>query len=526
LKPLGEGSELEISENFVDHKSTHVRFVVVIAVPECANMALVSDHNCLHNQVAALRNRVLADVPTPDAEAVRMLTRVSNIMARHVLRDRDDVVFSQLTPEELEPYFPNHKKRERYVGGYVSWLEDDAKVDPTIELFIKDEKKTKTGDPRAIQFRRDPVYCGVLASYLKSIEHVIYNLELPQFGCNGRVVAKGLNQVQRARVLIEKYDQFRTPVMVIFDCKRFDMHVSQDHLRAEHRFYNKLFGFDKMLVKLLKMQLCNRGVSQLGVRYKVDGRRMSGDMNTALGNVLVMIMIVVSIFHEILHVKFDMLDDGDDCLLIFENVDWQRIKSDVVDLFLKFGMEIKIEAVATELEEADFCQSRPINLGKLGWKFVRNWQKVVSFGLSGISKSFKNPLARPALVNTIGMGELILNYGVPILQEYALALMRNAGSDKIIEDDESGLIIRVKRELKLFNLRKLERIDPAPISDTARESFELAFGVSISEQFEIERQLRNWKFSCVKLGQDAVGLDEFETYSLYSTMFQQEHNFM
>jgi hypothetical protein len=231
------------------------------------------------------------------------------------------------------------------------------------------------------------------------------------------------------------------------------------------------------------------------------------------------------VFSDRLKVKFDMLDDGDDCLMLFEYDDWISIESRVQEEFLDLGMEIKVEAVAQEIENADFCQSNPIYLGDLGWKYVRNWQKVVSFGLSGISKSFKNPYSRPALVNTIGMGELILNYGVPILQEYALSLMRNAGTSKVIDDPDSGLIIRVNRELKAFNLKKLTKIDPAPITSEARMSFWKAFGVNPTEQQRIEDELREWVFDPINCGQDVIGIDENETYLGYSALFTREHNF-
>jgi hypothetical protein len=219
---------------------------------------------------------------------------------------------------------------------------------------------------------------------------------------------------------------------------------------------------------------------------------MSGDMNTALGNCLLMILMVSTFMAGR---DYDLLDDGDDCLLIIEAEDLPWVESNISEAFLSFGHEIKVENVASKMEEVQWCQSRPVMYKPGHYKFVRDVDKVVSASLIG-GKYVDSDKSRRKLINTIGMGELILNLGVPVLQSYAMSLMRNADTPDIIVADEvdDGLYFRVHRELRRMNLKQLVRVDPQPITIQARLSFAAAFNMDISKQLSLEKFFDSWRF--------------------------------
>nr|QDH91572.1 MAG: hypothetical protein H4BulkLitter241864_000002 [Riboviria sp.] len=98
-------------------------------------------------------------------------------------------------------------------------------------------------------------------------------------------------------------------------------------------------------------------------------------------------------------------------------------------------------------------------------------------------------------MNTIGLCELVLNRGVPVLQEYCLALIRGSGTKRIVSlmgavDDNAAL--RVKKELSALGLKELVDVTPIDVCDQARFDFTEAWGVDISTQNAWENELRNW----------------------------------
>lgn len=468
--------------------------------------------DCLHNQVASLRNRVLGEVPVPTAKGLIQLREHS----RRIFRFLPGII-----PMEVMD-MPNSYtggKRARYIQAANDLLDYGlARRDARVKMFVKFEKLNPSKvnpDPRAIQFRH-PRYCVALGRFLKPMEKFLYRLKgdgrvLP----NSRVIGKGLSQTERAELLVEKLQRFEAPVILSLDATRFDMHVDRELLVIEHSFYKHMCK-DPELAQLLSWQLDSQGVTSRGIKYKVRGRRMSGDMNTALGNCILMVLMVSTIMYE-LRVLYDILDDGDDCLLIVEERDLSTVMPTITPGFLQFGMEIKIESIARSIEQVEWCQSNPVLIdGK--YRFIRNPCKVMSTCLGG-SKYFTSVGARRKLLNTIGLAELILNRGVPILQEFALAISRNAGTDKIINLQESDpTYYRIGRELRALNLKILQRVDPLPVTDTARLSFEQAFGISVSDQLEYEQFFKGWRF---EFDTEEVMFDEID---VSTWMFNTQHS--
>lgn len=504
LKPLAKGNSVSTPEACT--RKMHSRTWTRIAVVDTGYSRAVAPFihsNCSANQFIALRNRVCGEVPKPSAEGLSDLRETLNLI-KGTLH-----MTSPLTPVEFA-YTYTGRRRERYLIGAKKYIEEGIKKsDADISMFVKDERialnpNKPRPDPRAIQFR-GAKYCVALGRHLKPLEHQIYELKgdgkyLPAT----RLIGKGLSQGQRCMLLRAKWLSIPTPVCVSLDAARFDMHCDSDLLEVEHEFY-KMCNSDPEFATLLRYQLHNRGRTREGMKYKVKGKRMSGDMNTALGNCVLMILMVCTVCRR-LNIKYEIMDDGDDCLLLVSRSDLDLVLEKVHGEFLRFGHEIKVENIAYDFESIVWCQCSPINVHADTWTLVRNPWKVMMNALGG-SKWVHMPLwLRQALCNTIGTAELVLNLGVPVLQEYALALMRNAGTDTILGDAHADVLsIRVRRELKAMNKKNLSKHDPKPITDESRLSFVKAFGVSVHEQHVLEARLREWEF-CLA-GQEIVKVD-------------------
>jgi len=447
-------------------------------------------HDCLHNQVTALHNRVLGAVPRPTPEGLAALRKQTDDICKFLPHTGPQGWYDM-------PNSYTGNKRQKYTDAVDRVLATGlTRKDAGVKMFVKGEKLNPTKinpDPRAIQFR-DPKYCVALGRYLKPMEHILYRLSgdgkvLPA----SRVIGKGLSQYGRAQLLKDKMSNFKRPRVLSLDASRFDQHVDIELLKIEHSVYNYMC-YHPELKRLLQWQLTNYGRTSRGIKYKAKGKRMSGDLNTALGNCILMV-IMVSTFMRGRH--YDILDDGDDCLLIIEAEELPYVENKIQETFLTFGHELKIENVSDSYEGVEWCQGHPVEVRPGLVKFVRNPWKLMSVALGG-TKYFDAPLkARRRLVNTIGNAELVLNLGVPILQEYALSLMRNAETNEMLKYTEAdGYYHKLDRELKFLNARLIDRRDPVPVSDLARESFQKAFGVTPQDQIDMEEQLRSWKFQC------------------------------
>jgi len=388
-------------------------------------------------------------------------------------------------------------KKERYLEACRQYeLRGLMKSDSFCKMFVKAERfdvaSKRNPDPRAIQYRGG-VYCVAFAAFLRPIEDFIY---LSSFANDGvpptRNVAKGLNSVMRAELLVTKLTHFADPVVVSVDMSRFDKHVAIAHLKANHYIY-LASNPSKLFASILSLQLNNKCFSNLGLKYKCEGRRMSGDMDTAIGNILIMLTMVIAICRLTLKFsRWDCLDDGDDCLIILERDDLPTFQAEASGLFLQMGMEMTVSSTTSSLFQIDFCKSRVIEYQPSRYKFVRDFRDVCSKSLCG-SRNWTDPIYRERVINATGMCELVLNLGVPVLQSFACALLRNTrgGTRRHARD---GLLQRALRDASRLGVA-IENVQPVEICQCARESFAEAFGLDPIQQQDIESSLDAWVFT-------------------------------
>lgn len=480
------------------HDDRHKNLMVRVASPLIPGVFQPTFHyDCAHNRLRSAIGRVISVVPKPSLAGVARLKESAAWLMQKL------------------PFIPAqdiHKMPSRYSGGKKKRYEEAVdkflrsglhKGDAHCAMFVKSDRLDAAAkvnpDPRAIQFR-GAKYCVALAQYLQPIEHFIY--EMSCF-CKGvphtRNIAKGLNQMQRAELLRVKMSHFISPVVISLDASRFDKHVGVELLKVEHSIYSWC-NPDKFFRFLLTLQLLNIIHAKFGLKYLAAGRRMSGDMNTALGNCLLMLLMLLCFCLFLVLEKWDCLDDGDDCLLIIELEDLQRVQANVSSHFLEYGMVMKLENVAYSLHEVVFCKSSVIEVAGARVKFVRDYRVVISKALTGI-RHWQDPNYRIKVLRANGLCELVLNLGVPVLQSFAMCIIRNVGRKGDVRVASDQYQYRVSRELKGLGIQ-LTDVKPREVTWAARESFATAFKCDISEQMLYERFFDAWTF-------DVQGLNHF-----------------
>jgi len=434
--------------------------------------------------MVAVNNRVTGEVPLPTAAGVAAI--------RSALRRLWP--FKALSPLTLEQALESFKGRkfEVYSRAFESLQHKPlSKRDARISAFVKAEKFNPLDkinpDPRLIQ-ARDPRYNLHVSRYMRPLEHEVYALRKNRLP----VIVKCLNPVQRAEVLMKKWALFKRPVCFSIDCSRWDKHVSLEVLELEHEFYQSWFKGDIELEQLMRWQRINKCRTANGVKYTVVGGRMSGDMNTALGNCVLMCGMVTAVLDDIAG-HYEIMDDGDDCLVFCEEDDFGCLTEHLPKRFLEYGQELKIENVARHPQDIVFCQGK-LTLGE-EWTMARNWRKVLSQSCCG-TKHWNDPLMVPAMFGLLGDCENALHRGIPILQVFAERLRELSGGARArLCHLDSSYVYRIGA----YDLGDIRQMSAAPITELARFQFFRTWGVEIWEQLAIEHHIRNWSPSITYL---------------------------
>lgn len=361
--------------------------------------------------------------------------------------------------------------------------------DSYIGAFVKWEKLPVTGKrlvPRIIQ-PRAPEYNVELGRYLHHIEHQLYRTVDQAFG-GEPVVMKGYNAFETGAIFSAAWGRFASPLCLMMDASRFDQHISRPLLRWEHSIYLDAFKGDPYLAYLLKMQLKTKGFVRTTdgytIEYECHGTRCSGDMNTALGNVLVMCGAVYGLLKPLgLLGKVRVLDNGDDCCLIGESDDIRSVEGRIPSYFGEIGLVMKVEPVVDVLEKISFCQTQPVYDG-CTYRMVRFPQ--TSLTKDAISMESRHWSHLEELFASIGECGLALTFGLPVLQAYYTALGGKVGKTRSLDPTLT--------ETGFFRMAERLEAKHQPVTDAARISFYRAFGIVPDLQVALEEDFRRWSF--------------------------------
>nr|AVV62245.1 replication-related protein [Saguaro cactus virus] len=310
-------------------------------------------------------DKTLTSCPVPERNIFRNLQYLKNRLVRMV------GVHTRISMAEVVDCYQG-RKHTLYNNAMLSLSEIPIdRKDAHLRTFTKAEKFCVSlkpdPAPRVIQ-PRSPRYNLKVAQYLKKTEHHIYR-GLDKIWC-GPTVMKGYNVEEVAAHIKSAWDEFQIPVAIGFDMSRFDQHVSVPALQFEHSIYTSIFSGDSELQQLLAWQLTNFGTGFAHdglIRYRVEGCRMSGDMNTALGNCILACLITKYLTKG---VKARLINNGDDCVLICEKRDAGRVAG-LATGWLRFGFTCITEEPVYCIERIRFCQMAPIYDGRC-WVMVRD----------------------------------------------------------------------------------------------------------------------------------------------------------
>ncbi len=371
-------------------------------------------------------------------------------------------------------------KRQIYQKALYSLEESElAEIDSHLSAFVKFEKQDVGKAPRVINPRATR-YNLRLGKYLKHAEHSYFKSINKAFGARTHAtVIKGFNADKSAEILQDKWRVFNDPIAIGLDASKFDMHVSVPALKYEHSFYKALFPRSSELRKLLQWQLKNKGVARAidgKVEFTMEGTRCSGDLNTSLGNCIIMCALVW-VHARNCGVDIELANNGDDCVVFMERDDELKFTSTLSRWFKRKGFAMTVEPTVDEFEQIEFCQTRPVELST-GWRMVRNLSACLQKDLMcmiGVpnDKTFRK------WMSAVGMCGTKLAVGVPVLSQFYDIFNRNGVKCS------DGMVKEVfKNRSQLFLAQGLAK---GEVNANTRVSFYYAFGVLPDEQVAMER---------------------------------------
>lgn len=368
-----------------------------------------------------------------------------------------------------------------YTKAYNDYLHDGCHEHHSrLAMFIKFEKTNIDKAPRIIN-PRTPVYNLCLARYLKKLEKIAYAGVNHLFGgATDHTVIKGLDVYASARVIKAKWDLFVDPVAIGGDITKLDMHIRSDALRYEHSIYNRIFQ-SKTLKKLLKMQLRNRGSAWFpdgSINFDLPGTRCSGDINTSLGNVLIVCSVLYA-FKNHHKVDFELINNGDDFVVVCERSLAHTINSQLPSWFTKFGFVLQMEETVDQLEQLEFCQTRPVFDG-VEWRMCRIPHTI--FRKDTICTiPLQNERVYRQWLDAVGKCGQAITANLPVLYSFYSAYVRAGKPCK------EGLRNFIFKNTSIIEKMGKLKVPHVGITDDARVSFYQAFGIMPDVQKDLER---------------------------------------
>lgn len=419
--------------------------------------------DCVCNEYIALTNRHLVDRTNVRFDK-KLWASISRATRKFYPRNLEPCSY-----EDIIKDYSGKKKRAYHNAAVLLRKEGLNKKHWQVSMFVKPDRypegDCETKDPRAIQFR-SPEFNLAFGAYIKPFEHAIYPSVTYASVSGTRVIAKGLNNYERAELLLHKIDYFTNPVFVLLDHSRFDSTINQDHLRSTHVKYERAFR-SRRLAWLCKRQMVNNGTSKHGIKYIARGTRMSGDADTGCGNSVVNGDCLWGFLNHSGITKYDFLLDGDDSVVIVEKCDVGKLD---FSLFERMGFNTKHQVVG-ELSEVEFCQAKIVLAERV--VFSRNPTRAMSH--AAVSRKKYPRCAWSKWVGAVGMCEAAMNRGVPVLERFGVSLSRLT-TKPLVDDD-----LRHRWDMYQPTIR-----DACEVSADARESFALAWGISPQLQVLLE----------------------------------------
>jgi len=413
-----------------------------------------------------------------------------------------------LEPMTYEQYVDSCEGKKRIVyGNALKSLKLRAlhDKDAHVRMFGKFEKTNLTAKPDAVMRAispRSPRFILSDGRFYKPMEKVICGSIDALYG--EPTVMKGKTVDDVGRITHEKWRRYKKPVGLMLDARRFDQHVHQDALKWQHKVQQLCYRggalreYRNICHKKL-VQKCTAVAKDGKIKYVVKGTRTSGDSDTGGGNCLLMSSMIHAFMRSLNINQFSLLNNGDDCVLIFESHLLKLVTRSVNPWFQAMGFEMEVEKPVYEVEKISFCQMQPVLIDGQ-YRMIRSFPLSIAKDLTSL-KPIDKPRVFKSWFQAVADGGVSLTSGIPVLQTFYETLARSA-----------KMVVTARSKSRRIEVRQRKRaesyVNPitqwfstkdrghAHVSDSTRFSFYKAFGYTPDAQLALERVYSSMVIPC------------------------------
>lgn len=340
--PLSLEASLRIGREMTGHSGT---FFKTPNIPYEVWSAKSKD-----NDVLALKRRLLRAVP-------EIFIPADFVQAKQYLLNRARQLEPMTRIQLLDCYSGAKRNRYRLAMENLD-MSPLEKRHFEIASFVKRERFDDYQKyPRMVHHREYEAIFEMLR-YIKPLEHFLYKkkIRVNSFQSIGTNVAKGMNGNERYEAIYNKFNNFDRCEVLSLDCSSFELHTSYEYLEYENEIMESHYKNDKYFRWICSNLLDNKGRTQNGVKWARRGGRVSGDAHTGFGNTMFMLLVMIQYAYDHPNFKFDVLSDGDDTLMFYEQGTLQA--EDIISHFARAGHELRVDGIARAIEDIIFCQHR------------------------------------------------------------------------------------------------------------------------------------------------------------------------
>jgi len=359
-----------------------------------------------------------------------------------------------------------------------------------VSCFIKDEGYPEYKNARGIYARSD-YFKVIFGPLCKAMEDVLY--KHPSF-------IKHVPVIDRARYVYNKLGGRDNYIST--DYTGFECHFTPNIMHIiEFQFYEHLFkhlpSYDK-LTKCMKVLVGYNECRFKQLKATILARRMSGEMNTSLGNGFANYMLFLFVNHQLGNTNYDCVIEGDDCLGVYDGV------LPTTQNYADCGFTVKIEH-RTRLELASFCG---LIFDTDSFVSIADPTKhILNVSWCSLKYADSGDKTRRELLRGKGYSLMYQYAGVPILQSLGECILRlTQGS-------------RYKLDLSYYETKQFStNVSVQEISMSTRTLMSEVYGYTIEDQLCLEKfysSLSNLDDYFHPLIYDHCNLDQRHYYDNY-----------
>lgn len=343
--------------------------------------------------------------------------------------------------------------------------------------FMKDEFYMEYKHARAINSRTDEFKCH-FGPFIKAIENVVYKhaafiKHVPVRDRPGYI--DGMLRRAGAKYAATDYTAFESlfTAEIMQNCEMIMYkHMTQHLPERDH--------FKELCDVLMGMTVCQFK----NFTAHVEATRMSGEMNTSLGNGFSNLMFMLFMCEVVKNMKNVVgVVEGDDGLFVGDG-EWPTEQD-----FSNLGLIIKME-MHEELNTASFCG---LIYDEVDQKNLTDpIAEILTLGWTTRRYARARPNKLKMLLRSKALSMAHQYPGCPIVQELAMYALRVTRSIDIRHFVYEGAMSEWERTQLIqaleFGVKNLTFPEPGMRS---RELMERKFGVTIAEQLQLEEYFRN-----------------------------------